>query len=593
MDDITILLVHGVGHKEADASWSEDWKDSITNGVRVWNPATQLRFETVQYDALFERSDVSAAVVAEAMARLMASGVVHGIGDLFGRRRGVRGFSDPLRWTAGMVAQWAADEDLRARARDAVLQAIQTHQPEIICAHSLGSLICYDLLARNASAAANRTFVSLGSQIGNPFVRSVFGGRIVPLETAKKWYHLYNEEDDVLTAPIRLQDDTFEQITTYFDIPGYTDHDPKEYLGHPNAVDRLWREVSLGRKESETRSRGFWVQAAKKPEYRALLVGINDYPDPENRLDGCVNDVFRMSKTLQLGGWKSEHIRVVLNERATAQGIRERLEWLLDGSEDGQTRLFYYSGHGAQIPNYGENDEVDHVDECLVPYDFDWSPEHAVIDDQFYDLYCQLPYEANFIAVFDCCHSGGMTRNGSSKIRGLNPPDDIRHRVLALDEAGRWAQRELQRPDQTKNLLKKQSDKVAFLGNSGAIKRLGRAVSLWTPRERDYQRARKDFGHHGAYLPVLMQACQEQEFSYEYRQGAASYGAFTYNFTELLRNTKQLSFQELVKAAAEKIGAMGYRQTPALVCPEKKKSEGFPFPGNALKKKSPAKRGRR
>src|SRR5678815_3221578 len=86
----------------------------------------------------------------------------------------------------------------------------------------------------------------------------------------------------------------------------------------------------------------------------------------------------------------------------------------------------YYSGHGAQIPGYGVGEKVDRKDECLVPHDFDWSREHAVTDDQFYDLYSQLPYDTRFLTIFDCCHSGGMTRDGAARVRGLTPPDDIR-----------------------------------------------------------------------------------------------------------------------------------------------------------------------
>jgi len=61
-------------------------------------------------------------------------------------------------------------------------------------------------------------------------------------------------------------------------------------------------------------------------------------------------------------------IRVVLNDRATAQGIRERLTWLAGRrAEDGTERVFFYSGHGAQMPGYSAEESVDHVDECLVP----------------------------------------------------------------------------------------------------------------------------------------------------------------------------------------------------------------------------------
>lgn len=50
---------------------------------------------------------------------------------------------------------------------------------------------------------------------------------------------------------------------------------------------------------------------------------------------------------------------------------------------------------------------------------FDYMPEHAVTDKQFLNLYSQLPYDSHFAAIFDCCHSGGMTREGARKARGI------------------------------------------------------------------------------------------------------------------------------------------------------------------------------
>jgi hypothetical protein len=219
----------------------------------------------------------------------------------------------------------------------------------------------------------------------------------------------------------------------------------------------------------------------EKPERRALLVGINDYPDPENRLEGCVNDVFLMSSVLQESGFNPENIRVVLNERATAAGILERLEWLLEGAEAGDERVFYYSGHGAQIPGYGVGEKIDHLDECLVAYDFDWSRATSVTDDQFYDLYSQLPYETHFVAVLDCCHAGGMTRDSGLRVRGLTPPDDIRHRMMKWNATeGMWETRALgpANEDAAKWKNKTGADKQAMVGNSGVTRRIGRAVPL-------------------------------------------------------------------------------------------------------------------
>jgi hypothetical protein len=78
-----------------------------------------------------------------------------------------------------------------------------------------------------------------------------------------------------------------------------------------------------------------------------------------------------------------------------------------------------------------------------VPYDFAWTKETAITDDDFYHLYVDLPYGARFFAIFDCCHSAGMTRDGMRKIRGITPPDDIRHRMLEWDARQQiWRERE-------------------------------------------------------------------------------------------------------------------------------------------------------
>ena len=86
-----------------------------------------------------------------------------------------------------------------------------------------------------------------------------------------------------------------------------------------------------------------------------------------------------MSSLLQERGFDPEDIRVVLNDRATADAIRDRLNWLLEGAETGMERVLFYSGHGAQLPVYNAVGEIDHTDECLVPYDFAWTKDLAAL----------------------------------------------------------------------------------------------------------------------------------------------------------------------------------------------------------------------
>ncbi|HWR78301.1 MAG TPA: caspase family protein [Thiobacillus sp.] len=568
---LSLLCVHGVGHGDADPDLQASWTRAIGDGLRAWNPDLKVTCDFLQYDALFDQAPLNPLTYAAAFASVLASGMVHGVGDLFTRERGLFEMPEQVRWTAGMVAQWVSDEKLRAAARDAVLQKMQAGAYDVVCGHSLGSLICYDTFLRNAKAIEGKTFVSLGAQIGNPCVRDAFAGRLGSLPDANRWFHLYNPDDHVLTADIRLDASNFEEVGTRFDIPNDPlNHDAAHYLVHPNTRATVWRALS-GAKVERGMARGLtaFQKASAKPTRRALLIGINDYPDPANRLEGCVNDVFLMSAVLQECGFDAEDIRVVLDQRATADGILDRMHWLLDGVQAGDERVLFYSGHGAQIPAYGASDEVDHLDECLVPYDFDWTPARAITDKQFLGLYSQLPYDSYFAAIFDCCHSGGMSREGSRRVRGITPPDDIRHRALKWNaELQMWEERPLATPSRSLE----QDKGAAFLGSSGASYRIGRAVGLRTLAQKDYEKTRRALGHHGPYLPVIIEACQENQLSYEYRHGVQSFGAFTYSLAESLRASRSQrsnpDFVALIKSVGDRLKRLKYEQTPCLVGPK-------------------------
>lgn len=569
-NSLSILAVHGVGHEENDPQFQTSWRDAMTADIRAWNNDVAIDVEFLAFDDLFDHAPLNPVVYAEAMAKLLYSGIVHGVGDLFTRERALFQIPDRIRWTAGMVAQWASEDDLRTAVRKAVLDRLAAGNFTTVFAHSLGSLVCYDTFRREPGAIAGKTLVTLGSQIGNPAVREIFAGRIEPLEPAKMWYHLYNPDDHVMTAPIRLNRDNFVQIGTEFDIANDPlNHNAVWYLDHANTRARVWRDLATARMErSLARSLQTFKALSRKPQRRALLVGINDYPDPANRLEGCVNDVFLMSSVLQECGFDAEDIRVVLNERATAGNFFERLHWLLDDVAAGDERVLFYSGHGAQMPAYGNRDEVDHFDECLVPWDFDWTPGRAVTDKQFFELYTQLPYESYFAAIFDCCHSGGMTRDGVRKARGISPPDDVRHRALRWNaKLQMWEERALS-PEKPLTAGQKSP---AFAGADRNTFRLGRGMALRTLEKKRYDKTRQALRHDGPYLPIIIEACREQELSFEYRHGAASYGAFTYSLAQVLRENraknKNLTFTQLKERVALRLKALKYEQTPCLIGP--------------------------
>lgn len=592
-----ILCIHGVGNGDKNIAWREEWTRAVTQGLRQWGDRRPLEFHFTAYDDLFEAAPLDTGTVIEALVRLSASGLFHGFLDLFRSRGGMRDTLKAVRWTAGMVAQWVAHETLRADTRDRVARDIREVKPDLILAHSLGSLILYDTLLRDDVAGGalgnDRVVVTFGSQIGNPAVRQVFAGRIPELHQVRQWWHLYNEHDDVFTCPVEPSTrERFEEVETPFDIEGFADHEGSLYLGHEQTGLTVWHALA-----SRTRGRAPAKQVAKAARkakapatpdtgrFRALLVGIADYPDPEHVLAGPVNDVYLVSQMLQQLGFPADSIRVAIDERATCRAIRERLCWLLLDAKPGDVLFFFFAGHGAQMPSYGVDSEVDRVDECLVPYDFDWNKGDAITDNEFAGLYSQLPYDASFFAVLDCCHSGGMTRGRSGGIRGLTPPDDIRHRSIRWDTARQmWLPRRKIAPDQPSQRVRERSDekKVLWVGSSGAKRRLGRGSPLWMDDAGQYKRTRTAYGHKGPFTPVVFEACSEDQFAYEYQHGNVSYGAFTYAMcTELAKATypkrKRLSFRELLANVRDQVPEVATGpQTPQMLCPDERWDECLP-----------------
>ncbi len=568
---VKVLAVHGIGNHHSDLSWQDEWRKVITKSIQTWKPSADVEVEFVMHDDLFEQHPIGFETSTAAVTTLLGGA----IGSLFGggnrATRNVRGLGDMVRWTAGMIAQWAGDPALRAQLRKRLITALNDFKPDVLCGHSLGSLVSYDTLLQAGDKAdvSKLKFISFGSQIGNPFVRGVFGGRIVSPAIAH-WFHLFNEDDNVLTAPIRVNDASFTQVETPFDIPfDPLNHDAATYLGHANALSSTWSDIAGGSQRAlMTRSLKAVQKLPRTPTRRALLVGIDKYADPSNNLNGCVNDTYRMSETLQEMGFAPNEIRVVHNERATAAGIRERIEWLLDDVKPGDIRFLHYSGHGAQIAGYGINNEVDRLDECLVPHDFNWSPETAIIDDWLYERYSQLPYDSRLIMVLDCCHSGGLARGQGVRSRGLTPPDDVRHRTLCWDpETQMWIARKIS------NAVAEMSDRGLYTGKESGndISKIGRALKLRNRPDKEYDKLRDTFDHKGPFLPIIYEACQEDQLAEEYQHGVTSFGAFTYCMTQTLRDArttgKDISFRQLIDQTAKRLKDLGYSQRPTILGP--------------------------
>jgi hypothetical protein len=101
---------------------------------------------------------------------------------------------------------------------------------------------------------------------------------------------------------------------------------------------------------------------------------------------------------------------------------------------------------------------------------------------------------------------------------------------------------------------------------------LGRAIALRRLGKTEKDKVKDELGHKGPFVPVVFQACQENEFAFEYRHGVTSYGAFTYSLYHLLRDArrraKSLTFRQLAEETSNRLTTrLGYDQRPCLFGP--------------------------
>ena len=289
---------------------------------------------------------------------------------------------------------------------------------------------------------------------------------------------------------------------------------------------------------------------------KALLVGINRYPDPRNELKGCVNDVRQMAETLKTGyGFPGGgNLRVLTDARATTKAILDGLAWLTAGASPGDSLVFHYSGHGSQVPDRDGDETTDRLDEILCPYDLDW--EHPLTDDDLAAACAGVPQGALLTVVLDCCHSGtglrdfafsgnrhylpSLTRQANlahsaraiphgnfARPRGI-PPSDApdRHRFLPPPEAPHPAPERPRRP----------------------ARRFGMSVTRTNA--------------------VLIAACRDDQTSADAWIDGGYHGAHTFYLCRALASgPRDLSCRALVSAAGTALARAGFAQVPQLEGP--------------------------
>jgi len=250
---------------------------------------------------------------------------------------------------------------------------------------------------------------------------------------------------------------------------------------------------------------------------KALLVGINRYPDPGNELKGCVNDVLLIRETLEkhFGFADPGGIRLLTDARATTAAILDGLAWLTSDAAPGDSLVFHYSGHGSQVPDKN-GDERDGQDEILCPFDLDW--RRPLTDDDLAAAISGVPRGALLTVILDCCHSGTGLREPAAPGYATRPRF-LPH--LAAKPNGR-------RP----------------------VRRFGVCVTKTDA--------------------VLIAACRDDQTSADAYIDGKYRGALTYHLWRALRDADwSATYRALVAATGKELSHVGFDQVPQLEGPSK------------------------
>ncbi len=267
---------------------------------------------------------------------------------------------------------------------------------------------------------------------------------------------------------------------------------------------------------------------------RALLVGVQTCP--AGTLRGPRHDVEAMKSILESPRFEFA-VEVLPNESATRDGILMALDDLLSKAGDGDTRVFYFSGHGTRIVR-PDADETQC--EALCPHDFDVGADAIAIKD--FELHERLRRATNegakVTAILDCCFAGGM------------PAIDVLRRLL---RAG---------GDAVRAGLAAVSEEIVERLDLVGVRSIPPAGNPFDPllepitrggrpeRTSTFARARQP---DDVNPPIVFGACRAQEVARERKFGKQYMGVFTHHLvrvlSELPTSSTNSSVRDAVRAA--------------------------------------------
>jgi metacaspase-1 len=247
---------------------------------------------------------------------------------------------------------------------------------------------------------------------------------------------------------------------------------------------------------------------------KALCIGINNYNNEAQNLNGCLNDAKAWSTLLKDHyDFPTSNIKLLTDSKATKAAILKDLDNLLKGAKSGDVLVFTNSSHGTYRAD--QNGDEYRYDEALCPYDYQ---DNLILDDELRELFADFPRGVRLTVISDSCHSGTVTR--------AMPDEDV--------------------PDKRR---------VRFLNP--------REIGL---RELpDVRKAESSMYPESGMNELLLAGCKSSQYSFDAQFGRKFYGAFTFAALRAIQEANyRLTYAGLFRKVIPWLEREGYDQAPQL-----------------------------
>src|SRR4030095_3227573 len=266
----------------------------------------------------------------------------------------------------------------------------------------------------------------------------------------------------------------------------------------------------------------------------AVLAGINSYQLPVTPLERCLSDVREWKEYLSNESSSfTLNIHTLQNGEVTKDALTTALQNALTNATTNDVVFFFFSGHGTRetADEIFSDLEQDNALESLVCYDSIRKENEIILynllsDKELHYLISQYGKEGtHIILTFDCCHSGGITRNA---IPGKEEKCFERRYI----------------PFERENFIAPAREWSRFIFGD-RLTRVAIAKTGWLQNVKQKPH-------------ITLAACQNDESAYEF----SGKGIFTANLIDVLRRSKgSVSYYDL-QSRARLFTQNQFRQTP-------------------------------